>query len=115
MTEPYGDYIDRLLRRLEEAERNAERWRRSAERWRDACAAAQAEVRRMVESCGEVVPMVTEAQRRANAKYQREKMKQINVKFSPNEYDLWEWAKAQGDNASGYIKGLIRKDKQEKG
>lgn len=44
MTEPYGDYIDYLLRRLEEAERNAERWRRSSERWRDACTGAQQEL-----------------------------------------------------------------------
>ncbi len=58
--------------------------------------------------------MSTEAQKRAVAKYQREKMKQINIKFSPNEYDLHEWVKRQGGTASGYVKDLIRKDMQER-
>lgn len=58
--------------------------------------------------------MATEAQRRANAKYQRDKMKQINVKFSPHEQDLHEWVKKQGGTASGYVKDLIRKDMQER-
>lgn len=31
MTEPCGDYIDRLPRRLEEVERNAERWHDSGD------------------------------------------------------------------------------------
>lgn len=57
--------------------------------------------------------MVSEAQKRASAKYQREKMKQINVKFSPNETELYEWAKAQDGSASGYIKRLIEEDIQK--
>lgn len=32
----------------------------------------------------------TEAQKRASAKYQREKTKQVNLKFSPNEMDLFD-------------------------
>lgn len=58
--------------------------------------------------------MSTEAQKRAVAKYQREKMRQINIKFSPNEHDLHEWVKRQGGTASGYVKDLIRKDMQER-
>ena len=58
--------------------------------------------------------MSTEAQKRAVAKYRREKMRQINIKFSPNERDLHEWVKKQGGTASGYVKDLIRKDMQER-
>lgn len=47
--------------------------------------------------------MVTEAKRRASAKYDKRNMKQIGLKFSPLEYDLYEWAKSQ-DNLNGYIK-----------
>lgn len=54
--------------------------------------------------------MVSEAQRRASAKYQREKMKQVSVKFSPNEMDIYEWVREQGGSASGYIKQLVRAD-----
>lgn len=53
--------------------------------------------------------MTTEAQKRATAKYQKEKMKQIAIRFSPNELALYEHLKSQ-DNISGYIKQLIRKD-----
>lgn len=41
--------------------------------------------------------MSTEAQKRAVAKYQREKMKQINNKFSPNEHDLHEYQRLPDD------------------
>ncbi len=58
--------------------------------------------------------MSTEAQKRAVAKYQREKTTQINLKFSPHEQDLHEWVKKQGGTASGYVKALIRKDMQER-
>lgn len=53
--------------------------------------------------------MVTEAQKRATAKYRKEKMKRIELRFSPREMDLYEYVKAQ-DNTAGYIKELIRKD-----
>lgn len=52
----------------------------------------------------------SEAQKRASAKYQREKVKQVNVKFSPNELDMFEWLGAQGGTMSGTIKALIRKE-----
>lgn len=58
--------------------------------------------------------MVTEAQKRASAKYQREKMKQVSVKFSPNESDIYEWVKSQKGSASGYLKRLAEEDMNKK-
>lgn len=55
----------------------------------------------------------TEAQKRASAKYQREKTKQVNLKFSPNEMDMYEWLKAQPGTASGVLKSLIREKMSE--
>ncbi len=56
--------------------------------------------------------MVSEAQRRASAKYKREKMKQVSLRFSPNEMDLYEFLRSH-DNVAGYLKGLIRRDMEE--
>lgn len=56
----------------------------------------------------------TEAQKRASAKYQREKTKQVNLKFSPNEIELYNWLKAQDIPASTVIKNLIRKEIEKK-
>lgn len=50
----------------------------------------------------------TDAQKRASAKYQREKTKQVNLKFSPNEMDLYEWLAQQDGTMSGVVKDLIR-------
>lgn len=52
----------------------------------------------------------TEAQKRASAKYQREKVKQVNLKFSPNEIGLYHWLERQDDTMSGTLKRLIRED-----
>lgn len=52
----------------------------------------------------------TEAQKRASAKYQRKKTKQVNLKFSPNEIELYNWLKAQDIPASTVIKNLMRKE-----
>lgn len=52
----------------------------------------------------------TEAQKRASAKYQRLHTKQVNLKFSPNEMELYEWIQAQEGAASTYIKALVRSD-----
>lgn len=52
---------------------------------------------------------LTEAQRRAQARYVRETVKQTTVRFYPKESDLWEWLGSQG-NKAGYIKDLIRAD-----
>lgn len=54
---------------------------------------------------------VSEAQKRANEKYRREKMKQVVVRFSPNEMALYEHLKSK-DNIAGYIKQLVREDMQ---
>ena len=51
----------------------------------------------------------TDAQKRANAKYRKEKMKQIVISFSPNEMELYDHIKAQ-PNMSGYIKQLVQTD-----
>lgn len=53
--------------------------------------------------------MVTEAQKRAKKKYDKENMVQRIVRFSPNERDLLEHLDAQ-PNKAGYIKQLIRED-----
>ena len=50
----------------------------------------------------------SEAQKRASAKYQREKTKQVNVKFTPNDMELYRWLEAQEGTMSGTIKELIR-------
>ncbi len=52
---------------------------------------------------------LSEARRRANARYTKENVKQVGVKFYPAETDIYEWVKAQ-DNTQGYIKQLIRED-----
>ena len=50
----------------------------------------------------------TEAQKRASAKYQREKTKQVNLKFSPNEMDMYEWLTSQDAGMATTVKRLIR-------
>lgn len=52
---------------------------------------------------------LTDAQKRANAKYARDKVKQVGVKFYPADEELYEWVKSRG-NVQGYIKDLIRAD-----
>lgn len=59
---------------------------------------------------GRFAMAATEAQKRASAKYQREKTKQVNLKFSPNEMDLFDWLKAQDAPISTTVKRLIRKE-----
>ena len=52
---------------------------------------------------------VSDAQKRASAKYDKENMKRVTVVFSPNERDLCEYLADKG-SMSGYIKELIRKN-----
>lgn len=52
---------------------------------------------------------VSDAQKRALAKYRAEKVKQVGVPFYPNDMDLYEFL-AKQPNKAGYIKGLIRAD-----
>lgn len=51
----------------------------------------------------------SEAQRRANLKYRKEKTKQLAMTFYPNDMELWEHLAKQPSKAT-YIKELIRKD-----
>ena len=52
---------------------------------------------------------MTDAQKRAQARYVRESVKQTSLRFYPSEADLWAWLNAQ-DNKQGYLKSLIRAD-----
>ena len=53
------------------------------------------------------------ALKKAINKYQKEKVKQVNLKFFPGDMDLLEYARAKGSeqgSLNGYIKDLIKKD-----
>lgn len=52
---------------------------------------------------------LTDAQRRAKAKYKAQKVKKILVEFYATDTELWEKLQAQ-ENKQGYIKDLIRRD-----
>lgn len=52
---------------------------------------------------------LTEAQKRAKAKYNNEKVKKLTVAFYPADTELWDKLQEQ-PNKQGYIKDLIRKD-----
>lgn len=54
----------------------------------------------------------SEAQRRANLKYRKEKTKQLAMRFYPDDMDLWEHLESQ-DNKAAYIKRLIREDLED--
>lgn len=56
---------------------------------------------------------MSEAQKRAKEKYQA-KVKRFTVDFYPTEQELWEHLQAQ-KNKQGYIKSLIRQDKEKDG
>lgn len=53
--------------------------------------------------------MPSEAQKRANAKYQKEKVASRIIKFYPTEADILAHLDSQ-PNKAGYIKSLIRAD-----
>ena len=50
-----------------------------------------------------------DAQRRAQARYVKESVKQTSLRFYPAETDLWEWLDSK-ENKQGYLKSLIRAD-----
>lgn len=56
---------------------------------------------------------ISEAQKRATAKYQREKVKRFSVAFYPDDMPLWELINQQ-PNKQGYVKDLIRADMERK-
>lgn len=55
--------------------------------------------------------MATEAQRRATSAYRKKSVKQLTIRFYPNDEDeiMYAWLKNQG-NTTEYIKSLIRQD-----
>lgn len=53
--------------------------------------------------------MATDAQKRAIAKYQKEKVQTRTIKFYPADSDILEHLDSQ-PNKAGYIKALIRED-----
>lgn len=57
--------------------------------------------------------MLTDAQKRAQAKYNKANVRQMAVRFYPSEQDLWEWLENKG-NKAGYIKELIRADMEKR-
>ena len=52
---------------------------------------------------------LTDAQKRAKAKYSREKVTKVTIEFYPSEAELLKKLQEQS-NKQGYIKELIRKD-----
>ena len=52
----------------------------------------------------------SEAQRRATAKYVREKVVQKQVRFYPKDADLVEWVESIDEPFSAYVRRLIRDD-----
>lgn len=57
--------------------------------------------------------MVSEAQKRANAKYAKTSVRQFNLKFYPADSELWEYLQAQPQKAA-FLKELI-KERMDKG
>lgn len=53
--------------------------------------------------------MVSAAQKRADAKYKREKTHQLAMRFFPKDEHLWEHLQKQPNKAK-YVKDLIQKD-----
>lgn len=53
--------------------------------------------------------MVTEAQKRAVAKYKRDKTHSFSMRFFPKDEQLWRHLQAQ-ELKTEYIKELIRRD-----
>ena len=55
------------------------------------------------------MPPLTEAQKRAKAKYNNEKVTKVTIEFYPTDADLLKKVQEQ-PSKQGYIKDLIRKD-----
>lgn len=55
--------------------------------------------------------MTYDSQKQATAAYRKRSVKQLVIRFYPNENDenMYAWLKEQ-DNTTEYIKSLIRKD-----
>lgn len=55
----------------------------------------------------------TEAQKRANRRYQKMSVTQKTIRFYPTEADILAWANEQ-PNFAGYVKQLIRVDMENR-
>ena len=55
--------------------------------------------------------MTTDAQRRVTAAYRKKSVKQLVIRFRPNDDDraMYDWLKSQ-ENTTEYIKNLVRRD-----
>lgn len=53
--------------------------------------------------------MTTEAQKRADAKYKRERTNSFTMRFFPSDAPLWEHLQKQPRKAD-YVRELIRRD-----
>ncbi len=57
---------------------------------------------------------VSEAQKRASAKYEREKVRKYILKFYPSDYELLDYLRTKG-NMAGFLKDAIRADMEQNG
>lgn len=53
--------------------------------------------------------MPSDAQKRADRKYKREKTQQFCLRFYPDDQDVWSYLSEQG-NRQGFVKSLIRRE-----
>lgn len=53
--------------------------------------------------------MPSDAQKRADRKYKREKTRQVCLRFYPADSAMWAYLGTQ-DNRQGFIKGLIQRE-----
>lgn len=61
--------------------------------------------------------MVTDAQKRASSRYEKESVKRVTLKFFPADKELYEHiqSKKGGEGINAYIKRLIREDMEREG
>lgn len=52
----------------------------------------------------------SEAQRRASARYRREKTHQLSMRFFPSDEALWERLCSMPEGKAAYVRRLIRED-----
>lgn len=57
---------------------------------------------------------VSEAQKRASAKYEREKVRKYILKFYPSDYELLDYLRTK-ENMAGFLKDAIRADMEKNG
>ncbi len=58
--------------------------------------------------------MVTEAQRRASARYVKKSVRQVVVRFYPQDEELYGWVRSQ-PRMGEYLRELVRRDMEATG